>query len=248
MKLISLTEINVKNSNNIVDLLKKKFQELQDKICEIDEANNIIRTSLDTWTYIIKCNVQTVNTDFSETKKRNNKFNFIECIENEKLLECLTPQINNTTKLTTAGVLNNTWIIMIHSFLYLTNSFIIYPTNYLFLESLNYQSYMTGIVIAMTPLSSFLILPIFINNISFRYYKVAIVLAIILLLISNVLYVYAYYFKSIFLMIISRILLGLGGIRILTNRYITEEIPSSFIMFYTKVDFITCWLGYANGK
>jgi len=34
----------------------------------------------------------------------------------------------------------------------------------------------------------------------------------------------------------------------LTNRYITEEIPSSFIMFYTKVDFITCWLGYANGK
>ena len=44
MKLISLTEINVKNSNNIVDLLKKKFQELQDKICEIDEANNIIRT------------------------------------------------------------------------------------------------------------------------------------------------------------------------------------------------------------
>ena len=250
MHIKSLSEIHVKNNNyNVADLLTKKFQELNDKICEIDEANNIIRSSLDTWTYIVKCNVQSVNTDFSENKKKNSKYNFIECIENEKLLESLTPQINNPLLFSGAkGVLINTWIIMIHTFLFFTNSFIVYPTNYLFIARLGYSSYITGIVLAMTPLSSFLILQLFIANISFRYYKITIILAVLVLLISNILYVYSYFFKSLSMMVLSRFLLGLGGIRILSNRYITEEIPSSNILYYSKIDFLVVWLGYANGK
>ena len=246
MQLKDLSDLHGKNYLNIIDLLNQKFNELKTKISELDSANNIIRSSLETWTYILKCNVQTVNNDYGETKKKNNKFNFIECIENEKLLESLTPQLNNPN-VTPKTVLSNTWIIMLHSFIYLMNSLIIYPTNYLILERIGYQSYITGLVLAMTPLSSFLILPLFINNISFRYYKMAIFFAVLTLIFSNLLYVYSYFFKSLFLMILSRLLLGLGGLRILTNRYITEELPSHLILFYSKVDFITVWLGHSCG-
>ena len=245
-----ISNINLNNNHTINDLISNKLKLLRDKLIVLDENNSQIRSSLDTWTYILKCNMQSVNYEPNENRKKHrHKYNFIDCIENEKLLECLTPQMNgnnNSNLLPNAkSIFINTWIILIHSTIFIINSYIVYPTNYQFITTLEYPSYITGIVLAMTPLSSFLIVPLFINNLSFRYYKITLIMSIFILLISNLAYIYSYFFKSLLLMILSRLLLGIGGLKILASRYITEEIPSDMIIFYSKIEYFIVWLGYA---
>ena len=126
------------------------------------------------------------------------------------------------------------------------NCFIVQPTNSEFLRKINYNPFLTGIVLSMTPLAA-MISSIYYSDLKNFGYKFTYSVSLFCFVLGNFFYSFADYTESIIVMILGRILIGLGGVREVNRRYIIEEVPDHLVQNYSLWYNMMLLLGMAAG-
>ena len=113
------------------------------------------------------------------------------------------------------------FITLAHTFLYMTNYYVFAPTANLYTEALGFSKSMSGVMMAMAPISAgiFGFLFSWWSNYSF---KKPLVFGLIMILIGNLCYAAAYELDSLWMLMAGRFLFGIGGARAVNRRYIAD--------------------------
>ncbi|ETV93812.1 hypothetical protein H310_12376 [Aphanomyces invadans] len=111
---------------------------------------------------------------------------------------------------------------MFSTFLYMTNYYIVAPTSGEYATLLGGTAALSGIIVGMTPVASMLsaVLYSWWANKSFRH---PLLFSSVCLVLGNFLYAIALSYNSITMVLIGRVLNGLGGARSINRRYIADN-------------------------
>ncbi|GJP40506.1 hypothetical protein CLOM_g182 [Closterium sp. NIES-68] len=113
-----------------------------------------------------------------------------------------------------------------NTFLYMVNYYIIVPTSDEYAILLSAPPALCGIIIGATPLCALVSAFVF-SKWSNTSYSQPLVISTLVLLLGNFTYATALDFRSVALLLIGRSLTGLGGVRAINRRYISDHVPSS---------------------
>ena len=144
------------------------------------------------------------------------------------------PQVNETENLKIIKYATHNYmdlgIIYFHTFLYIMNLYGLAMTSFLYAKALGLDTSISGLIQAGTPLGS-TVLGFFINWVTkFKKWYWVHLSVQLLMIIGNVLYFvaakYEYTDKSmgIIVLVIARVLIGMGGARLLTRKYIVMNV------------------------
>lgn len=238
LKELHLSMLSGVAKENIENIVTLKLVKLKKLIEEIDDSNNIIRSSAEFW------KLDTFKSTHTYISGSDYKQGMIDYIEEENILENLTPQVhlNVNSKIN----LVNVWLSLIHTFLYTMNAFIVQPTNAQYLSHLNASPFLTGLVLSMTPFAAILS-TFFYSQLVNTGYKFPYFISCGCFVVGNLFYSLADYKKSVILMAVGRIFVGLGGARVVNRRYLLEQVPDRLILHYSLLYVIMISLGMAAG-
>jgi len=242
LKEMNLTMISGNFDLKEVDkLIVRKFQKIKEMNGKIDDTNNVIRTNSDFW------RLNSIKDGYSIKNIEEYKDLMVEYIQEENILQNLIPQVELKSGFKKEKVnVTNISITLIHTFLYIMNCFIVQPTNSEFLRKINYNPFLTGVVLSMTPLAA-MISSIFYLNLKNFGYKYTYSVSLSTFLLGNFFYSFADYTESIIVMILGRILIGLGGLSVVNRRYIIEEVPDHLVQNYSLWYNMMLLIGMAAG-
>jgi hypothetical protein len=248
-----LKEINIANLSALSGggdpslvrkIFEKKFRNIIDQVGIIDESNDLIRSNVEFW------HLNSFKAEFDMTRIEEYKNVMVDYIEEEKMLDNLIPQVGSEVKNYTYKnekiYTGNVWLTLIHTFLFTMNGFIVQPSNPGYLERLGANPFLTGVIIAMTPLAAIISTFIYSNLVNSGY-KTSYLISIFCLIFGNFLYSFADFLNSVLFMAIGRIFVGLGGARVVNRRYLIEQIPDQLIMHYSLLYVVMICLGMAAG-
>lgn len=115
-------------------------------------------------------------------------------------------------------------LLLTQAFLYQFNHFLIVPVLFEFSSFLGHSPLDAGFLLAMTPLATSVYSAVMhYFNVKFRF-KVQSSLAITMLIISNVLYLLAASYHSLWMLALSRFVFGLGGSKMSHRKYIANYV------------------------
>lgn len=124
------------------------------------------------------------------------------------------------------------YLVYLHTFLYILNYYGLGQTSPDYAESLDLQPSLSGILQAATPVAA-IFWGFFINVITKTKYRFPYLLCLSMLVIGNLFYYLAETVKenngaALALLILGRMIFGMGGSRLMTRKYIAINVPSSF--------------------
>ncbi|XP_020600082.1 SPX domain-containing membrane protein OsI_17046-like [Phalaenopsis equestris] len=133
-----------------------------------------------------------------------------------------------------------------NTFLYMVNTYIIVPTADDYSVSLGAAATVCGIIIGSNAVAQ-VFSSIYFSSWSNKSYYKPLVFSSIMLLIGNTLYALAYDFNSLAVLLMGRLLCGLGSARAVNRRYINDCVPVK-IRFKASAGFVSASaLGMACG-
>jgi hypothetical protein len=245
LKEIKLEELSGNQINtNIEKSVKKKFEKIKQKLEKIDDSNNLIRSGLEVWSLIIKSNIRVVDDYFKskEYLKKKERENIKEII-----LEKLTPQLQREEEydLSLQSKIN-IYTVLIHTFIYTMNCYIVQPTNGLYVAELGASKTLSGLIMGLTHLAAIFCTFLYSYWTNFSY-KFPLIISCAFFLLGNFMYSFADYNRSLVVMGFGRFFIGFASARVVNRRYIIDQVPKSLIMFYSLLYVgLTC-LGIAAG-
>ncbi|OQR84467.1 Major Facilitator Superfamily (MFS) [Achlya hypogyna] len=114
------------------------------------------------------------------------------------------------------------WLNMMSTFLYMTNYYIVAPTAGDYAELLGGSAALSGIVVGMTPVSSMLSAVLY-SWWANKSFKAPLLFSTGCLIVGNLLYALALTYNSFAMVLVGRVLNGLGGARSINRRYIADN-------------------------
>ncbi|CDW89208.1 major facilitator superfamily [Stylonychia lemnae] len=137
-------------------------------------------------------------------------------------------------------------LLYAQAFLYSLNHFAIVPSIFEFASELGASATFAGVLLAMTPLATS-IHAIIQNFWTRRSFKHPMIFGLLMIIISNLLYIYAYHHRRLDLLIISRFIFGFGGSKVVHRKYIANYILKQYwTQYYQRLIFIS-FLGMCFG-
>jgi len=243
-KEIKMDELDKNQIELINSKIYQKIKYLKDKIEEVDNANNSIRSNVDVWTLVVKNNLRLISnkdTEFNIWKKNSKLSN------NEIIIKNLTPQVfKHAMEGSPHHNSFNIWVCLFHTCIYALNATIVFPTNANYIESIGASSFLTGIVIASTHFAAvgFNFIYSWWTNYS---YRAPMIFSLIAYLIGNALYAYSGYFGSIYPMLIGRYLIGVGSARVINRRYLIDHVEEAHLLHYSMMYVVMTSVGNVLG-
>lgn len=242
---INLEELSGANIHkNIFKMIEKKFTKIKAKLEKIDDSNNLIRSGIEVWSLIIKSNIRVVD-DYFKTKAAVKKSTQADI--QGIILEKLTPQVMREEEyhLSLQSKVN-LLIVLLHTFVYTMNCYIVQPTNGLYVSELGANKTLSGLIMGLTHLAA--IFCTFLYSYWTNYsYKFPLIISCMCFILGNFFYAFAYFEKSLLIMGLGRFLIGLASARVVNRRYIIDQVPKQLIMFFSLLYVgLTC-LGMAAG-
>ncbi|CAN6999084.1 unnamed protein product [Brassica rapa subsp. trilocularis] len=113
---------------------------------------------------------------------------------------------------------------LVNAFLYMVNTYIVVPTADSYSISLGAAATVCGVVIGSMAVAQ-LFSSVYFSAWSNRSYLKPLLFSSIVLLAGNILYALAYDMKSIVVLLLGRLLCGLGSARVINRRYISDCVP-----------------------
>uniref|UniRef100_A0A0C9S8G2 TSA: Wollemia nobilis Ref_Wollemi_Transcript_11264_2732 transcribed RNA sequence n=1 Tax=Wollemia nobilis TaxID=56998 RepID=A0A0C9S8G2_9CONI len=113
-----------------------------------------------------------------------------------------------------------------NTFLYMVNTYIIVPTADNYAVSLGVTATLCGVIIGCMPITQ-LVSSIYLSAWSNKSYFRPLIFSSIVLSLGNILYATAYDLNSIYVLLLGRLLCGVGSARAVNRRYISDCVPSS---------------------
>uniref|UniRef100_A0A0D6QSK8 SPX domain-containing protein n=1 Tax=Araucaria cunninghamii TaxID=56994 RepID=A0A0D6QSK8_ARACU len=113
-----------------------------------------------------------------------------------------------------------------NTFLYMVNTYIIVPTADNYAVSLGATATLCGVIIGCMPISQF-VSSIYLSAWSNKSYFRPLIFSSIVLSLGNILYATAYDLNSIYVLLLGRLLCGVGSARAVNRRYISDCVPGS---------------------
>jgi len=133
------------------------------------------------------------------------------------------------------------WIIIVHTFLFIVNNYGLAITSFRYAQALDLDPSLSGVIQAMNPLIAFFF-GFLLNYITkFKRYYIPHICVQLLMVVANVLYFCAagYAGKNnvtgIVVLVIGRVLLGFGGARLLTRKYISTTVEPWALSKYSAI-------------
>jgi len=133
-----------------------------------------------------------------------------------------------------------------NTFLYMANYYVVIPTANEYASALGMWATLSGLLLAMTPLSSLLSSVIY-SLWSNRSFKQPLVFCTIILVLGNLLYALALPFGSPALLFLARLIVGLGGNRAVNRRYIADFVTIDQKTFQSAIFVAVGSLGMTVG-
>jgi len=144
-----------------------------------------------------------------------------------------------TREMQPEGDLTAIVLLTAHALLFSLNFYMILPELFVFSNELGYSPTLAGLLIGVTPLATALFAA-FYNGWVNRGYKGPLLFGSVMIFLSNVAYVYAYSERSLYLLLASRFIFGIGGTKVIHRRYIANYIlRSSWEKYYSKLTAIS---------
>ncbi|KDO26892.1 hypothetical protein SPRG_07606 [Saprolegnia parasitica CBS 223.65] len=114
------------------------------------------------------------------------------------------------------------WLNMMSTFLYMTNYYIVAPTAGDYAELLGGSAALSGIVVGMTPVASMVSAVVY-SWWANKSFKSPLLFSTGCLIVGNLLYALALTYNSFTMVLLGRVLNGLGGARSINRRYIADN-------------------------
>jgi hypothetical protein len=245
-KEIKIEELSMEKSDLIEMKIKNKINKCREKLEEIDEGNNMIRTSVEVWTLVIQNNLRMIKEKDSEFKVWKSKTKAL-LANNETIIKNLTPQIReHAAEEKPSHNLVSIWICLIHTCINSLNARIVFPTNSKYISSIGASAFLTGIVIAATHFSAIGATFVYSSWTNYSYRK-PLLFSICLYFLGNICYAYAGYFETIYLMILGKFLMGCGSARVVNRRYLIDHVEEAHLLHYSMLYVVTTSLGNVLG-
>lgn len=245
LKEINIDELSGSEINqNIINVIKKKFNKIKKKLEKIDDSNNLIRSGIEVWSLIIKNNIRVVD-DYFKSKASLKKMT-MEAMQ-QVILEKLTPQLQREEEFhMTLSQKINIWIVLMHTFIYTMNCYIVQPTNSIYISELGADKTLSGLIMGLTHFAA--IFCTFFYSFWTNYsYKLPLLISCLSFIIGNLFYSLAEYYQSLLMMGAGRFLIGFASARVVNRRYIIDYVPTQLIMLFSLLYVgLTC-LGMAAG-
>lgn len=256
-------------SNNKTELLINKFKnkiyKLKLNLENIDNANDIIRSSAEIWTLNIQNNLRFINNSINHNalsadfvsnivdkqmqEKTPSVLNKNPVFANDKLIiKNLTPHIETLSKDKNQfrREMINIWICLFHTCFNSINTCIIFPTNSKYISSIGKEGFLTGIVLSASHFAALGVTFIYSSWTNYNY-KSPLLLSSLLYIIGNISYALSGRLESIYLMIIGRFLMGLGSARVVNRRYLLDHIDEKYILHYSMMYVVMTCVGNFAG-
>ena len=206
----------------------------------IDEIYNNLQITIRPWKLFYPNNAKNIGVKFSDDQE-NKGFTSLKA-ENFR-----DSTGENTDSNISSKNLANIRVCFLQTFFFMFNISIIIPTNYLFIEKLGYDAIISGLIISLAPMGTFLAnitTSILIKN----NFRIQLLISISCLILGNLLYSISQNLGSIFPMILGRLILGMGCARQLNKQYIISYIPKRSSSSYFFQYLLYCSLGLATGN
>ncbi|KAL8158874.1 hypothetical protein V2J09_000411 [Rumex salicifolius] len=113
---------------------------------------------------------------------------------------------------------------LVNTFLYMVNTYIIVPTADDYALSLGAAATVCGVIIGAMAIAQ-VFSSVYFSAWSNRSYFMPLIFSSIVLFAGNILYAMAYDFSSIWILLVGRLLCGLGSARAVNRRYISDCVP-----------------------
>jgi hypothetical protein len=110
------------------------------------------------------------------------------------------------------------------TFIYLANQYVVAPTSGEYAKLLGMTPAMSGIIIGLCPAAA-LVSSLFYSMWSNFSFKQPILLCIACGIVGNIMYGMALQCESSYLLLVGRLLVGFGGPRVISRRYIADHVP-----------------------
>ena len=241
--------------SEISNRLMKSYNEIKKKIKSIDKNCMEVKKLYMPWDDYLKISNE-LNNKLLQIKENASEnqislySNDINSIENETNFS----YAENYTK--TMNIINNTFlskenakniiIIFTQTFLFTFSYSVIIPNNIYYINSLGYFFYYNGIIMGMMPLG--MLFSISYETFCFKKSsKIIIIFSFLFMTISNLLYCLSNKYKELFLIIISRFLLGISNNRTNNKVYLTNFLPKNKVNSYISYFHIVSMFGLIFG-
>jgi len=132
------------------------------------------------------------------------------------------------------------------TFLYMTNYYIVGPTSTQYAKALGSDAAFSGIIIGMTPIAACLSCAVY-SYWTNKSFKRPLLLCNVLLIAGNMLYGLALEFDALWMALLGRVLIGLGGARGINRRYIADTVPFQSRTFFSSAFVAVGAVGMAFG-
>lgn len=132
------------------------------------------------------------------------------------------------------------------TFLYMVNTYIIVPTADDYATSLGAAATVSGLIIGCMPIAQ-LVASVYLSAWSNRSYFRPLVFSSIVLVLGNLVYAIAYNLDSLYVLLLGRLLCGLGSARAVNRRYITDCVPLKMRLRFSAYFVISSAMGMACG-
>jgi hypothetical protein len=217
--------------------VKHLLNDLNSRIIKLDELSFSFFKKLKFWDIIVKHEVRIIYNHFSNVK--NNNLNFEVQIKTNKADQALREYSNDN--------IHNIGIVLIHTAFYKILYYLIFPTILLYLEKIEFNLIYSGLLATSTHLGE-LIATLFTSFCVKKGYKFTLTISVFFFAISLFLYCFAYHFKSIYYLVISRFILGLGNVKMINKKYLSNYVNNldvvRYSVLYNYYSFIGGMLGF----
>jgi len=133
------------------------------------------------------------------------------------------------------------WMVLLHTFIFIMNNYGLAMTSYLYARSLELDSSISGIIQACTPGGSFFF-GFWINYwTKSNRYKIPYITVLTMLFVANLLYFLAETYteenssKALIMLIVGRVLMGMGGARLMTRKYVAINVQVWALTKYSAI-------------
>nr|XP_024377632.1 SPX domain-containing membrane protein At4g11810-like isoform X3 [Physcomitrium patens] len=135
---------------------------------------------------------------------------------------------------------------LVNTYLYMVNTYIIVPTADKYAMSLGAAPTLCGLIIGSMAVAQ-LVSSVYLSAWSNKSYYGPLIFSSLILWIGNLLYAVAYNFNSVTILLIGRLLCGLGSARAVNRRYISDCVPQKSRLQASAAFVSASALGMASG-
>ncbi|CAM9396377.1 unnamed protein product [Chrysoparadoxa australica] len=132
------------------------------------------------------------------------------------------------------------------TFLYMTNYYIVGPTSTEYAAVLGSDPAMSGVIIGMAPIAACISCAVYSIWTNYNF-KQPLLLCTAMLVVGNLLYALALNFQALWMVLVGRLLVGLGGARGVNRRYIADTVPLGDRTFFSAAFVAVGAVGMAFG-